>query len=392
MVGERATQARQTPVPDEGSARLVWLGALLMLASLALPWTELRPNRLAPGAYLGVGALGWPLAALALALAALARRALAATLLGNLALLMAFVGLGRVTALALIGQDDVARASASTGPWLWLLGAGVAWWGASFALRLRAPRLGVWAWPWLPAAVAFALLGGLSGWSVWREGGVEQGRLLQEALQHVRLTFTALGLALLIGAPLAVWASRSARVAALVLSVAGGVQTLPSLALLGLLIAPLAALADRFPTLREYGVSGIGVAPALVALTLYALLPVLRNGVVALVDVDPAALDAARGMGMTDVQRFFRVQLPLALPVWLAGVRQATVLLIGVTAVAALIGAGGLGVYIFRGLNSSATDLILLGAIPASLLALAADGLWRLIEWLLGRRLGRVRP
>lgn len=377
-------------MPDEGSARLVWLGALLLLASLALPWTELRPNRLAPGAYLGVGALGWLLGGLALALAVFARRPLAAVLLSNLALLMAFVGLGRETALALSGQADVARASASTGVWLWLLGAGVAWWGAGFALRLRRPGLAWLAWPWLPAAVVFAVAGGLGGWSVWREGGVEQGRLLQETLQHLRLTFTALGLALMIGAPLAVWASRSARVAGVVLAVAGGVQTLPSLALLGLLIAPLSALANRFPTLRELGVSGIGVAPALVALTLYALLPVLRNGVVALLGVDRAALDAARGMGMTGAQRFFRVELPLALPVWLAGVRQATVLLIGVTAVAALIGAGGLGVYIFRGLNSSATDLILLGAIPASLLALLADGLWRLIEYLLGRRLGSV--
>ncbi len=370
---------------------MVWLGAALLLLSLALPWTELRPNRLAPGAYLGVGTLGWALGALAALLAAFARHPLAATLLANLALLAAFLGLGRETALALAGQSEVARASASTGVWLWLLGAGVAWWGGSFALRLRRPGLAWLAWPWLPAAVIFAFAGGLSGWSVWREGGVEQGRLLQETLQHLRLTFTALGLALLIGAPLAVWASRSARVAAPVLAVAGGVQTLPSLALLGLLIAPLSALANRFPGLRELGVSGIGVAPALVALTLYALLPVLRNGVVALSGVDRAALDAARGMGMTAPQRFFRVELPLALPVWLAGVRQATVLLIGVTAVAALIGAGGLGVYIFRGLNSSATDLILLGAIPASLLALVADGLWRLIEYLLGRRLGSVQ-
>jgi osmoprotectant transport system permease protein len=138
-------------------------------------------------------------------------------------------------------------------------------------------------------------------------------------------------------------------------------------------------------------VAGIGTTPALVALTLYALLPVLQNGVVALRGVDAGVMDAARGMGMTDTQRLWRVQLPLALPVWLAGLRQATVLLVGVTSVAALIGAGGLGVYVFRGLGASATDLILLGALPACLLALVADALWRGVQWLLTRRTGPLR-
>ena len=114
-------------------------------------------------------------------------------------------------------------------------------------------------------------------------------------------------------------------------------QTIPSLALLGLLIAPLSALTRTFPALREVGISGIGVAPALSAMTLYALLPVLRNGVVGLRGVNPGTLDAATGMGMTAGQRFWRVQLPLALPVWLTGIRQAAVMLVGVAAVAALI-------------------------------------------------------
>lgn len=368
-----------------GERRVVWLGAALLLASLAVPWVQLRPNRLAAGVFLSLGAETWAGAALALLLAVLAARARPAALLANLALVLGVVALGTETRAALTLQGEVARASASTGPWLWLLGAGVALRGATFGL----PRRDGWlSWAWLPFALAFALAGGLEGWSVWREGRVEADRLAQEAGQHLRLTLSALGLALAIGAPAAVWASRRARVADVTLGLANGVQTLPSLALLGLLIAPLAALATRFPGLRQIGVSGIGTTPALVALTLYALLPVVRNGVVALRGVDPGARDAARGMGMTPAQVFWRVELPLALPVWLAGVRQATVLLIGVTSVAALIGAGGLGVYIFRGLNASAPDLILLGAVPASILALVADGLWRALETALGRRLG----
>ncbi|MDL2345263.1 ABC transporter permease, partial [Deinococcus sp. MIMF12] len=248
-----------------------------------------------------------------------------------------------------------------------------------------------WPWLWLPVTLAYALAGGLSSWSVWQEGQVEAARLGQELAQHVRLTAAALGLSVLIGGPLAVWSVRQPGAGQVVLAVTGAVQTLPSLALLGLLIAPLGALSQAVPALRSLGVSGIGTAPALVALTLYGLLPVVRNGVAALRGVDAGTLDAGRGMGMTPGQLFWRVQLPLALPVWLAGLRQATVLLIGVTAVAALIGAGGLGVYIFRGLNASATDLILLGALPACLLAIVADAAWRGLEAGLARRLGLTR-
>jgi len=381
---------RRAAEPATGAGRTVWIGVALMLLSLLVPWVELRPNRLSDGEPLRLGAHAWTLLPLAVLVGVTVRHAVIAAILANAALLGGVVLLGSATHAALEEQLPVARAGAGPGAWTWLLGAGVAVWGATFELRERSRRLGLLAWGWLPLAVAFAAWGGLASWSVWQEGQVEAERLGQEAWQHVRLVGQALGCAMGIGAPLAVWASRNAEVARVALSVTGAVQTIPSLALLGLLIAPLSFLADRVPVLREVGVSGIGVAPALVALTLYALLPIVRNGVVALGGVSVAALDAATGMGMTAGQRFWRVELPLALPVWIAGARQATVLLIGVTSVAALIGAGGLGVYIFRGLNSAATDLILLGAIPASLLALAADGAWRAAEQLLTRRFGRV--
>nr|WP_309570138.1 ABC transporter permease [Deinococcus sp.] len=393
MRAPRQSGAGATAVSAPLAARadvqmVVWLGSASMLASGLLPWVLLRPNRLAPGEYLRLPGV-WLAVALVLALlpaltARLARNAV--WLPAGTALVLGVWLLGDRTHAALIGQAPFARASAASGVWLYVLGAAIAVYGARQAASTRFSGLLAWAWL-LPVALLVGL-GHLSEWSVLVEGRNEGARWVQELGQHLRLVGSALGLAVLIGAPLAVWAAGRERVAGTVLGLANAVQTIPSLALLGLLIAPLSALSFAVPALRQWGVSGIGVAPALTAMTLYALLPVLRNGVVALRGVPPGAVDAARGMGMTPGQRFWRVQLPLALPVWLAGVRQAAVLLVGVAAVAALIGAGGLGTYIFKGLQSAAADLILLGAVPAAVLAIMVDALLRGVEQLLGRRLG----
>lgn len=373
-----------------GTRAVLLLGALPMLAGTLLPWVLLRPNRLAPGEYLrlpsALVAAGVLLAALPLLCGG--RWPRLTGLAASLAVTAGVWALGEQTRAALLTQTPIARASAASGAWLFLAGAGVAAYGAALLAR---SRVGRWlAWAWLPPVAALLLAGQLSAWSVLVEGRNEGPRWVQELGQHLRLVGGALGLALLIGVPLAVWAAGRERVAGTVLGLAGGIQTLPSLALLGLLIAPLSALAHAFPALRALGVSGIGVAPALTAMTLYALLPVLRNGVVALRGVPPGVVDAARGMGMTPGQLFWRVRLPLALPVWISGVRQAAVLLVGVAAVAALIGAGGLGTYIFKGLQSAAADLILLGAVPAALLALLLDAALLGLERLLGGRFGRL--
>lgn len=366
------------------------LAALPMLLGALLPWVLLRPNRLAPGVYLHlppalVGA-ALLLAVLPLLTARLTPRL--TWLAAVLAVVAGFWWLGSQTRAALVDQPPFARASASSGVWLFLLGAGIAAYGVSLLERFRAER---WlAWAWLPVVTVLFLSGHLNAWSVLVEGRNEGPRWVQELVQHLRLVGGGLGLALLIGMPLAVWSAGREGSAGAVLGAANAVQTLPSLALLGLLIAPLAALSNAFPGLRALGVSGIGTTPALIALTLYALLPILRNGVVALRGVPTGVVDAAHGMGMTPTQVFWRVRLPLALPVWLSGVRQAAVLLVGVTAVAALIGAGGLGTYIFKGLQSAAADLILLGAAPAALLALGLDAALRSLEAVLGQRLGRV--
>jgi osmoprotectant transport system permease protein len=193
-----------------------------------------------------------------------------------------------------------------------------------------------------------------------------------ETWHHVVLVATSIGIATAIGVPLGIVLTRRPGWQRAVLGTAGVLQTVPSLALFGFLI-PVP------------WIGGIGVRTALVALTVYALLPVLRNTVTGIAGVDPALREAGRGMGMTDRQLLLRVELPLAASVILAGVRVATVIGIGVATIAAAIGAGGLGVFIFRGVAMVDDRTILAGALPAALLAVAAD-------LALGALERRVRP
>jgi osmoprotectant transport system permease protein len=205
-------------------------------------------------------------------------------------------------------------------------------------------------------------------------------------VRHIVLVAAAVGPALAIGFPLAVAAVRRPHWQAPLFAVLNVLQTIPSIALFGLLIVPLSALAAAFPALAALGVGGIGPAPAIIALILYALLPIVRNSVAGLAGVDPAVVDAARGMGMTRRQLFWKVELPLALPLLLAGLRIVLVQAIGLAVVAALIGAGGLGSFVFEGLGQYAADLVLLGALPAIGMALAADLLLQTVSALLARR------
>jgi osmoprotectant transport system permease protein len=188
-----------------------------------------------------------------------------------------------------------------------------------------------------------------------------------ETGRHLVLVAVSVGLATLVGVPLGIVLTRRPAWQRWVLGAANVVQTIPSLALFGLLI-PVPFL------------GGIGVRTALVALTLYALLPVLRNTVVGIAGVDPAVREAGRGLGMTDGQLLRRVELPLAASVILAGVRLATVIGIGVATIAAAIGAGGLSVFIFRGVAMVDNRTILAGALPAAALALLADGILGAVE------------
>jgi len=185
--------------------------------------------------------------------------------------------------------------------------------------------------------------------------------------QHVVLVAVSTLFAVVVGIPLGILLTRRPRLARPILGFASIVQTVPSLALFGFLI-PLPLI------------GGIGARTAITALLVYALLPILRNTHAGIVSLDPAIVEAAVGLGMTPGQRLRMVELPLALPVVLAGVRIAVVVSIGLATIAAAIGAGGLGELIYRGIAIVDNRLILAGAVPAALLALAADGLLGFLE------------
>ncbi|MGH1475674.1 ABC transporter permease [Yersinia proxima] len=197
--------------------------------------------------------------------------------------------------------------------------------------------------------------------------------------QHLQILFATLVPAVLLGIPLGLICFRSPRFQGAIFSTLNIIQTIPSIALFGLLIAPLAGLAAAIPWLAEHGVSGIGLAPAIVALVLYALLPLVRNVVAGLEAVPDSVVESAQGMGMTRSQLFFRVQIPIAMPLILSGVRIIAVQTVGLAVVAALIGAGGLGAIVFQGLLSSALDLVLLGVIPVIVMAVVVDSLFKFI-------------
>ena len=515
-------------------------GAVVGLGFLLLPLLELKPNRLAPGVPIKLlqlegGYLLALLAALPLALAFVpARRARGWGLagLGNALLVLTLL----VPALAGVGV--LANAGAALGEGvrvsnprllpaaalaLGLLGGYMVLSGGLQDLRRAgvgraARRLAA------SAGVALVVLGFLAGqfgvYSVVVELGERGGPLLRSVVEHVLLVSVALGVGTAIGVGLGLWAYQEARAAPLVLYTVGIIQTVPSLALFGALLVPLARLGDqragavglafllllagaaalallywrlagasppwarraalllvavaaalpltlfvvvaasllyrssalaftssaplfaglrwgmgalllvalgsgalrrarRGPwrklgacgvwggygvlgalllvalgaagretlrsaagaalTVRDLGVSGIGPAPAVVALTLYALLPLVRNTHAGLRGVDPAVTDAGRGVGMTPAQRFFQLELPLALPVILAGVRNAGVALVGIATIASLIGAGGLGDFILGGIVNISVDQILLGTLPAVGLALLLDAALRAV-------------
>ncbi|MDX2006254.1 MAG: ABC transporter permease [Meiothermus sp.] len=414
---------RLLPRPDPAAA----LAAGLTLVALLLPWLELKPNRIAEGA--GVLAHSRELGlAVALGIVGVTlpwlRRGWAAVGLG----VWTGLWMALTHALArdlLAGQPETARASLGAGFWLSLLAlyvfAFAAWqqarWGVLSSLGLLALGIGLG---------AFGLLAPTMEWRSWRE------QFSTELWRHLSLASSAVILALAVGIPLGVLATRGPQYG-WVLGVTGFLQTIPSLALFGLLLPLLANLSQRLSLeaalavlfvgflmvrlfwgvgrwlalpvavplallalalggvwlnallgpdefrfalsapLQESGVRGIGAAPAVLALTLYALLPVVLNVYTGLRGVSEAARDAGRGMGMSPEQLFWRVELPLALPLVLEGVRGAASLALGITTVAALIGAGGLGFFILRGIEGGAPDMVLLGAVPVIALALVTD-------------------
>jgi len=193
--------------------------------------------------------------------------------------------------------------------------------------------------------------------TLWQFIASQQDKLLAQVGQHLGLTFLSLLLAIVVGTPLGILISRRRSLATPVLGIAGVLQTVPSIALLGFMIPAF----------------GIGATPAIVALLIYALLPIIRNTYTGITGVSPLVTEAATALGMNKSQRLFKVELPLAMPVIIAGIRTAAVINVGVATLASFVAAGGLGEFIFGGISLNNTNMILAGAIPAALLAVVLD-------------------
>lgn len=215
--------------------------------------------------------------------------------------------------------------------------------------------------------------GDLESLALLREYMSRTDQFHQAIRVHILLVSGAVLSSILLGSLMVMMMRKFAATQRVVFPFLNFIQTIPSLALFGLLIAPLGYLASQSELLQTLNVSGIGWAPAMIALIAYSLLPMVRNTFLALEEVSISVIDAARGMGMSPRQVFIQVRLPLAMPVILEGLRITTIQAIGLTAVAALIGAGGLGNFIFQGLGQAAMDMVLLGALPILLLAIITD-------------------
>lgn len=360
--------------------RLGVVVALMALAAALAPFATFRANRIVAGEgrtiveALPAAEAGLLLAVLlAAGLVAAARTPAPLRLAASVAAVAALaVFVGRAGTFLTPPGNAYARVSPATGFWVGLFAFSLL--AADAFTRLKPPpslRLAALAL----AAAGLALLLGSGAWddlSVLKEYMNRADVFWREAAAHVALAVGSLAAAIVAGLPLGIVCHRVPRLRAAVLNVLNMIQTVPSIALFGILIAPLGWIAANVPFAADLGVRGIGAAPAFVALVLYSLLPVVANTVAGLAAVPREADDAARGMGMTDGQRLLSVELPLALPVILTGIRIVLVQNIGLATIAALIGGGGFGVFVFQGIGQTAMDLVLLGAVPTVALAFAA--------------------
>ncbi|QIA25964.1 ABC transporter permease [Mesorhizobium sp. AA22] len=358
----------------------VVIAAIVAYAAFAAPFATFRANRIVPGEARSI-LDSLPAAVGPLLLAILVIAAIIALLKTPLVLRLAASVIALAALAVLIGVagrfltpegNTFARISPASGFWLLIF---------AFTLLLAdvLTRLNLSPWARLGglviAALAIGLLLASGSWnslSILKEYANRADSFWAEGSKHVTLALGSLAAAVVVGLPLGILCHRVDKIRAGMLNVLNIIQTIPSIALFGLLIAPLGWVATHVPGAAALGIRGIGTAPAFLALFLYSLLPVVANTVVGLAGVPRAANDAARGMGMTDRQRLFGVEFPLAFPVILTGIRIVLVQNIGLATIAALIGGGGFGVFVFQGVGQTAMDLVLLGAVPTVAMAFAA--------------------
>ena len=388
-------------------ARAVALGLRVVLAGIALGglygggWLSVAPNRLLPGEALpATAALGpWTHAAAAalfacLALSAARDRApedspepaltLRVSLLAGLLVALAVLT-GLAAGRLLEGRPPSARCMAGAG--LFTAAGAIGFLLLYEARALRPARI---AWIAAGALAALALArraGAFEALSIMVEYRARADLFHAALLRHLALSGAALALALLVSVPLGWAAFRRPRLRGAVEAVLNGVQVVPAVALFGLLVSLLSLALAAFPSLRALGLAAIGPTPAVIAVAAYLMLPLTRAIAMGLRAVDPALIEAARGMGMGERRIAVEVRLPLGLPVFVAGLRVAAVQAVGLTTLGGLVGAGGLGAVVFEGMAQFASDLIILGSAPIVALALLADLLLRTIELRLARPL-----
>lgn len=367
---------------------------MIAVVAGALPFVNFAPNRLMSG----VGRAAWQVWSFSPALLFLplglllgltlvrGRWALVATLAVCQLLFTLLVWSAGLAASHLASSESpLARTGVGSGLWLWLALSLLA---CSDVIRRLSPQP---LWRWLLQAQIWILPllllfhGELNALSLLKEYANRQDVFNDALTQHLTLLLGTLFPALLMGVPLGMFCYRQPRYQGPVFAVLNVIQTIPSVALFGLLIAPLAGLTRAWPWLSSLGIAGTGMTPALIALVLYALLPLARGVLAGLSQVPAEVLESADAMGMNSRQRFWQIQLPLALPVLLRGLRVVAVQTVGMAVIAALIGAGGFGALVFQGLLSSALDLVLLGVVPTIALAVVIDALFALWIALLKR-------
>jgi osmoprotectant transport system permease protein len=350
------------------------------VALATLPLVLVKANRILPGEPRAIvdalpATVAWGFHALLALVAVVALRARSA----SVRLVVALAGLA-ATALVVAAAasaltpagNRVLRVAPGGGAWLLAIVLGLLATDALTRLRLRPLARVACLAAFLASIVAALASGTFDDLSIMREYSNHAARFGDETRRHATLALGPLLAALLVGVPIGIASHRAARLRTAVLGALQVVQTVPSIALFAMLMAPLGALAAAWPTLARLGVSGIGAAPAAVALFLYSLLPIVANTVVGLARVPASAVDAARGMGFTPWRSLREVELPLALPTLLTGVRIALVQNVGMVTIAALIGGGGFGTFVFQGIGQTAIDLVLLGVLPTVVFAYAA--------------------
>ncbi|NKN11589.1 ABC transporter permease [Rhizobium laguerreae] len=364
--------------------RLDRLGVVLVAGGIAatalMPFIYVKANRIAAGKPMLLMQLLPQLSVIILTVLLLLtafatlflRHAVTRLVIATLCLAALIVAIGLVSTAATPPGSTVARMTPGGGFWVLFAVIGLVISDALVKIRLA---------PWMRVAALAAYTALLFIWlssglldslSIMKEFSTRAPQFETEAISHLLLAFGSLAIAIILGLPLGILCFWVPKLRAIVLQGLSLIQTIPSLALFGLLMLPLGYLATHVPLAAAIGIRGIGTAPALIALVLYSLLPIVANTVVGLQGVDPSVRDAAAGMGLTRWQILTRIDMPLAFPVILTGIRIVLVQAIGMVTIAALIGGGGFGIFIFQGLGQTAMDLVLLGAVPTVFFAFSS--------------------